>query len=88
MDVLAKNAKREDGLQLVILKEPHFAYRCFCYFLCFCCLRVMEFGVLIFMECRHPNKMLVVEHYFLDFFCLVVHDLLRGEKKAFGERKR
>ncbi len=68
MDVLAKNAKREDGLQLVILKEPHFAYRCFCYFWCFCCLQVMEFGVLFFMECWHPNKMLMVERYFLDYF--------------------
>jgi hypothetical protein len=32
MDVLAKNTKREDNKQLVILEEPHFAYRCLCYF--------------------------------------------------------
>jgi hypothetical protein len=30
----------------------------------------------------------VVEHCFLGFFCLVMHDLLRGEKKVLGEGKR
>ncbi len=30
----------------------------------------------------------VVEHSFLHFFCLVMHDLLSGEKKVLGEGKR
>jgi hypothetical protein len=44
--------------------------------------------VLFFMECQSPNQMLVVERYFLNFFCLVMRDLLMGEKKVFnGGRK-
>ncbi len=44
--------------------------------------------MLFFMECQHPYQILVVEHFFLDFFCLVMHDLLMGEKKAISEGKK
>ncbi len=52
----------------------HFRGVAFCFlmfwpFFCvFVVLQVMKFGVLFFMECWHPNWMLVVEHFFLDFF--------------------
>jgi hypothetical protein len=48
----------------------------------------MEFGVLFFMECRHLDYKLMVEHCFLDFFVGVMQDLWEGEKKAFGERRK
>jgi hypothetical protein len=44
--------------------------------------------VLFFMECWHLDQMLVVEHFFLDLFCLVMRDLLMGEKKAPGKGRR
>ncbi len=43
---------------------------------------------MFFMECQCPNQMLVVEHCFLDFFCLMLPDLLMGERKALGEERR
>jgi len=60
----------------------------FFFFFVFLLLQVMEFGVLFFMECQRPYQMLVVKRYFLDFFCLVMHDLLMGEKKMFNEGRR
>ncbi len=48
----------------------------------------MEFGVFFFMECQRPYQMMLVERYFLDFFCLMMCDLLMGEKKAFSEGRR
>ncbi len=30
----------------------------------------------------------MVEHYFLEFFCLVMCDFLMGERKVLGEEKR
>ncbi len=48
----------------------------------------MEFGVLFFMEFQRPYQMMLVERYFLDFFCLMMRDLLMGEKKAFSEGRR
>ncbi len=41
--------------------------------------------MLLFMECQHLDQMLVVEHCFLDFICLVMHDLLMGNRKVVGE---
>jgi hypothetical protein len=54
----------------------------------FVVLQVMEFEVLFFMECQHLDQMLVVEHCFLNIFCLVMHDLLMGKRKALGEEKK
>ncbi len=71
----------------------HFRGVTFCFlmslfFVCFYCLQVMEFGVLFFMEFQRPYQMMLVERYFLDFFCLMMRDLLMGEKKAFSEGRR
>jgi hypothetical protein len=44
-----------------------FFFTFFLIFLAFCCLQVMEIGLLLFMVCRHSDQRLVMECNFCDF---------------------
>jgi hypothetical protein len=44
--------------------------------------------VLFIMECQRLDQMLVVEHCFLDFICLVMHDLLMEKRKVVNEENK
>ncbi len=62
----------------------------FAIFLCFCCLQVMEFRLLFFMECQCLDHKFVVERCFLDFFWLCDEDnveLLNGGWGAWWWRR-
>ncbi len=89
MDVLVENAKREDGWQSFMLEEPHFASWCLCYFYVIFSfhLQVMGFGVLFFMDCRHPNQKLVMQRCFLDFLYWCDAGFVRGSKEGASWRK-
>jgi hypothetical protein len=50
----------------------------------FCCLQVMEFGLLLFMVCRHSDQGLVMEHCFRDFLLLCDGDDLKLIDRGWG----
>jgi hypothetical protein len=44
-------------------------------FLVFCCLQIMEIGLLLFMVCQRSDQGLVMEHCFHDFLLLCVMEM-------------
>jgi hypothetical protein len=72
---LGKNAKGGDSWYHEHYKSHFLLFDVFLFFLCFCCLQVMSFGFVFFMECSCPNEELaIVKKLFVPLFSILWGD--------------